>query len=222
VISHGSGQYSKYYHLKQNGSAVAVGDNISAGQKIGTSGNSGYSCGAHLHYMLTNSASSVAPADTFNPDGKWTTSPGRAPWLTDYVSQKSGTAVGGSIDICYGETATYWVKFKNLGGITWPWANDFYNRGKVVLYSTNSTGTAAVASALQAADWESSSRITPADTASVAPDVTGTFTFGIKASGSQGATYTLYLNLHAFSLKWFKYTEQVRVSVYIVPHQACV
>lgn len=222
VIDHGGGQYSRYLHLTPGGSDVTVGQNISAGQLIGTSGNSGITCGAHLHYTLSNSSATGLPPHTFNPDGKWTTTTGRAPWLDDFTSQKSGTSAAGSLQVCYGQTATYWVKFKNLGGRAWPWVNDIYNRGKVVLYSTASNGQSALASQFQASDWETSSRVTPADASSVAPDATGTFTFGVKGSGTEGQTYTLYVNLDAFGLRWFKYPEQVKVSVYIIPHQACV
>jgi hypothetical protein len=221
VIDHGGGQYSAYLHLTQDGSDVVVGQNVSAGQLIATSGNSGFTCGAHLHYMLSNSPTSLSAPHTFNPDGKWTTASGRAPWLDDFVAQQSGTAALGNLDVCYGQTATYWVKFKNLGGRTWPWVNDLYNRGKVVLYSTSSTGQAALVSQLQASDWETASRVTPADTPSVAPDGTGTFTFGVQGNGTEGQSYTLYVNLDAFGLHWFKYNDQVRVSVFVVPHQGC-
>ena len=236
VIDHGvnatQGRYSRYLHLTKDGSLVATGDHISAGQMIGTSGNSGITCGAHLHYGLADSPTAITPQHSYDPDGylpdnvKWTTpqSPhGRAPWLTDYVSQLTATSpdVEGAIDVCYGSTVTYWVKFKNLGGRTWSWSNDIDNRGKVVLYSTTSAGTATQTSALQASDWETSSRITTADTSAVAADGTGTFTFGIKGGGTAGQTTTLYLNIFAFNLKALKYNDQVRVKVFVVPTQAC-
>lgn len=228
MIKHASGQYSRYLHLTTNGAEVIVGQIVSAGQRIGVSGNSGISCGAHLHYTYTSSETSVAAQYTYNPDGKWTIGTlGRIPWLGDYVGQKSGTPALGTLDVCYGQTATYWVKFKNLGGRAWPWVNDFYSRGKVALYSTTSTGKVAFASQFQASDWETSSRVTPADTASVAPDGTGTFSFGVKGGGAAGQTTTLYLNLAALGLGkdlvnyWFIYPEQVSVSIFVIPSQAC-
>jgi len=222
MIDHGNGQFSRYLHLTTNGASVSINEHVSAGQRVGTSGNSGISCGAHLHYTLTNSSTSIANSHTFNPDGKWTTSSGRVPWSTDFVSQSSGTAVLGTADVCYGETATYWVKFKNLGGRKWSTSNDSDGNGRTVLYSTTSTGTDSLPSQLQASDWETTARVTAADQASVAPDGAGSFTFGIKGNGTQGQTYTLYLNLDAYHLHWFRYNDQVRVSVFIVPHQGCI
>lgn len=222
MIDHGGGRYSRYLHLTTNGASVVVNDHVSAGQKIGTSGNSGFSCGAHLHYTLTNSATSVANSRTFDPDGKWTTSSGRVPWSTDFVSQLSGNAVLGAVDICYGETATYWVKFQNKGGRTWSTSNDADGNGRTVLYSTASSGTSAFASQFEASDWETSARVTAADQASVVPDGSGTFTFGLEGNGSPGQSYTVYFNLDAYNLHWFKYNDQVRVSIFIVPHQGCI
>lgn len=227
VIDHGSGQtdrYSRYLHVKQNSSQVSGGDNVSAGQWIATSGNAGTTCGAHLHYGLSNSSATGLPPHSLDPDDKWTipaTSTGRAPWLNDYVSKQAST-----LYVCSGDTVTTWVKFKNLGGRPWPWVNDLYNRGKVVLYSTNSTGTAAVTSLLNASDWETTSRITPADTPSVAADGTGTFTFGVKGGGTPGQLYALYVNLDAFGLNqlggfWFKYNDQVKINVQMLPSQGC-
>jgi murein DD-endopeptidase MepM/ murein hydrolase activator NlpD len=42
VILHSDGTTGEYYHLKKGGSAVAVGDTVTQGQKIGYSGNTGH------------------------------------------------------------------------------------------------------------------------------------------------------------------------------------
>jgi murein DD-endopeptidase MepM/ murein hydrolase activator NlpD len=50
TIEHTDGTMAKYYHLKQNGVNVKVGQYVSKGQFIGLSGNTGYSSGPHLHF----------------------------------------------------------------------------------------------------------------------------------------------------------------------------
>lgn len=52
VIDHGNGYTTEYYHLKYGTICVEVGDVVSAGQKIGYMGSTGYSTGAHLHFQL--------------------------------------------------------------------------------------------------------------------------------------------------------------------------
>jgi murein DD-endopeptidase MepM/ murein hydrolase activator NlpD len=58
IIDHGSGRYTIYLHLKQDGAAVEPGDYVQAGQLIGYSGNTGKICpgpdddGDHLHFAV--------------------------------------------------------------------------------------------------------------------------------------------------------------------------
>lgn len=52
VILHGDGTTGEYYHLKKDGSAVAVGDTVTQGQKIGYSGNTGHTTMPHLHFAV--------------------------------------------------------------------------------------------------------------------------------------------------------------------------
>lgn len=51
-ILHNDGTLAEYVHLKQHGSAVQIGDQISEGQLIGFSGNTGWSKGPHLHFSV--------------------------------------------------------------------------------------------------------------------------------------------------------------------------
>lgn len=51
-ILHSDGSMGVYAHLKQNGVYVRVGQKVSLGQRIGVSGNTGYSSGPHLHFVL--------------------------------------------------------------------------------------------------------------------------------------------------------------------------
>jgi murein DD-endopeptidase MepM/ murein hydrolase activator NlpD len=56
VVLHNDGTTGEYYHLKQNGALVDVGDHIAAGQKIGLSGNTGHTTMPHLHFAVYRAA----------------------------------------------------------------------------------------------------------------------------------------------------------------------
>ncbi|EMO82033.1 peptidase, M23 family [Leptospira kirschneri str. 200801774] len=52
-LDHGSGNFTAYYHLKDGRiSKLLKPDGIKAGNKIGITGNSGHSSGAHLHFVV--------------------------------------------------------------------------------------------------------------------------------------------------------------------------
>ena len=52
TIKHKDGTYGKYVHLKQNGVKVKVSQKVKRGQFIGLSGNTGYTNGPHLHFIV--------------------------------------------------------------------------------------------------------------------------------------------------------------------------
>ncbi|GHU02976.1 hypothetical protein AGMMS49960_16520 [Betaproteobacteria bacterium] len=52
TIQHADGTLASYVHLAHRKAVVAVGDQVTAGQLVGFSGNTGYSSGAHLHFGL--------------------------------------------------------------------------------------------------------------------------------------------------------------------------
>ncbi|MCH1911266.1 M23 family metallopeptidase [Leptospira noguchii] len=52
-LDHGSGNFTAYYHLKDSRiSKLLKPDGIKTGDKIGVTGNSGHSSGAHLHFVV--------------------------------------------------------------------------------------------------------------------------------------------------------------------------
>ncbi len=54
IIRHPDGSVAQYWHLKQNGVLVNIGDTVKKGQYIGYSGNTGYSAFPHLHFQVLN------------------------------------------------------------------------------------------------------------------------------------------------------------------------
>lgn len=52
VIEHEDGTFAEYAHLSENGVLVNLGQKVYEGQIIGLSGNTGYSSGPHLHFMV--------------------------------------------------------------------------------------------------------------------------------------------------------------------------
>ncbi|MBD8082923.1 M23 family metallopeptidase [Chryseobacterium caseinilyticum] len=51
-ILHPDGTIAQYYHLKQNGAKVKIGDTVIKSQPIALSGNTGWSKGPHLHFNV--------------------------------------------------------------------------------------------------------------------------------------------------------------------------
>jgi murein DD-endopeptidase MepM/ murein hydrolase activator NlpD len=51
-ILHDDGTMALYAHLREEGVLVRVGQRVRAGQRIGLSGNTGFTSGPHLHFAL--------------------------------------------------------------------------------------------------------------------------------------------------------------------------
>lgn len=77
-IDHSNGHSTYYAHLSATAFALTTAGtaSVQAGQIIGTSGNTGWSTGAHLHFELRNNGNTTQ-IDPFTPnlwkDGEWAT-----------------------------------------------------------------------------------------------------------------------------------------------------
>lgn len=54
IIQHEGGWLTKYWHMKQDSVAVAVGDEVECGTVLGKVGSSGYSSMPHLHFEVAD------------------------------------------------------------------------------------------------------------------------------------------------------------------------
>ncbi len=59
TIEHDDSTFAIYYHLKQNGVGVNIGQKVRRGEFIAYSGNTGYSSGPHLHFAVFKANTSM-------------------------------------------------------------------------------------------------------------------------------------------------------------------
>ena len=64
-VEHGDGIETLYCHLSE--AAVANGQPVGAGQRIGSVGSSGFSTGPHLHFEVHRDGRAVDPATWLPP-----------------------------------------------------------------------------------------------------------------------------------------------------------
>ncbi|UZE94810.1 M23 family metallopeptidase [Alkalimarinus alittae] len=86
-ILHSDGTYALYGHLLLGGVKVKVGDKVTAGQVIGLSGNTGYSTGPHLHFVMlyNNKGKKQSIPFKFLQPGNKQITPKRGDWLLPYL-----------------------------------------------------------------------------------------------------------------------------------------
>jgi murein DD-endopeptidase MepM/ murein hydrolase activator NlpD len=88
-ILHDDGTFALYGHLLLGGVQVKVGDSVSAGQVIGLSGNTGYSTGPHLHFVIrynNKGKTRTVPFTFLQADHKQIT-PEMGAWLLPYLAK---------------------------------------------------------------------------------------------------------------------------------------
>lgn len=208
LVEHADGKRTLYYHLASSsdgGLAANVGQSVVAGQRIGRSGCSGICFGAHLHFELLGWNATARTWLSTDPmaERRWTTWPGRVPFLATYLRENNaGTEVVG-----HGKTITHWVEFRNAGGRTWRSAGI---PGRLALATWN---PAYHSSPFRAGDWSAAWLATMVDSATVAPDGTGRFTFGIRGGPAPGS-YVETFNLLSQDVRWF---DHARLGSFYVP-----
>lgn len=52
IIKHADGTFADYVHLQKDGAMVKLGDEVTVGQPIGLSGQTGYASAPHLHFSV--------------------------------------------------------------------------------------------------------------------------------------------------------------------------
>lgn len=71
-IYHEDGTFADYVHLKHRGVLVHIGDSVNAGDRLGLSGNTGYSSEPHLHFAVSKPTyfdSETLPVMFLGPEG---------------------------------------------------------------------------------------------------------------------------------------------------------
>ena len=88
-ILHADGSMALYAHLAEAGVLVAIGQRVEAGQRIGLSGNTGYSTAPHLHFAVQVNRAMQLEAIPFRMPGTQTGAGAAAPAGAQATSSSS-------------------------------------------------------------------------------------------------------------------------------------
>lgn len=100
IVDQGNGYESLYLHLSSVG--VAVGQSVQRGDLLGYSGQTGWSCGAHLHFQVQLSPSNGGGNGFYNPsihDVFYDTGVATDPAPGTLVTSKNGVSTQPRIDV---------------------------------------------------------------------------------------------------------------------------
>jgi murein DD-endopeptidase MepM/ murein hydrolase activator NlpD len=84
-VLHDDGTWAVYAHLDSFSSDLAPGKRVKAGDVLGRSGNSGYSSGPHLHFVVQKNggAQPISLPFTFRTEARGAFMPRQGEWLSD-------------------------------------------------------------------------------------------------------------------------------------------
>jgi surface antigen len=99
-ISHANGTQTWYWHL--NAAVVVAGRHVHRGQLIGFVGNTGFSCGAHLHFQLSVNSATYSLAENGGAQLPY----GWKGYSQNYQTTLTATRTSGSVSLTWVNSAT--------------------------------------------------------------------------------------------------------------------
>ena len=208
------GLFSAYFHLKRGTSRVSEGDDIGRGTVIAERGNSGYSFGAHLHFVMLrkwhlHSLANCSGSRIWTSVGGYSTpvhfddgdpdlvngEPRYNTYLTSsnvpQAEEYSATwhSQSGYPTVSQGGRVDLWVKYRNTGNTTWHRSSP--NRTLLGTLHPDS-GAIDYHSPFVCSSWIGDNRPAVLEESSVGPGGIGTFRFPICVPSSMASgTYRL-------------------------------
>jgi hypothetical protein len=96
IINHGQGYSTVYAHLSS--AQVSAGMEVTQGQVIALSGNSGYSTGPHLHFEVRKNGTQIDPNSVMGDGGVTTTEGSAKSAQVEYSGDTSTSSIIGEIN----------------------------------------------------------------------------------------------------------------------------